>query len=371
VVFRVLVPWDAAFWTKRAAELNGELIYLSLIGMFGAGTTDRSTALIQRLTHDLPRELALETTLLHGGLEAAGVERVVARYVDERGRRRVFTFVVKRLHGTATREALIYERLVARVPATFAPRLLAVDFESDGRATLFLEAVPRVRSWPWSAPPLAFAVLERLAHFHDAACDAHAAVADWQHAALLESSAHSTLEYLESLRSHPELSQLARRSLRATRRLTLALPRLHAELLRFPTLPAAPIHGDLHPGNVIVRKRARGEQPVFIDWGRSRVGSALEDVSSWLHSLGYVESEARRRHDTLLQRYLLTRGLPARLSSDLRAAYWAAGACNALAGALRYHLWVACSSSDSAARTRAAALASDWLRVVRRADALC
>lgn len=355
---------------NRAAELNGELIYLSLFGMLGGGTAHSLTALIQRLTHDTPRELALETTLLHGGLEAAGVERVVARYVDERDRRRVFSFVVKRLHGPAAREALVYERLVGQVPASIAPRLFAVDFQSDTSATLFLEAVPRVRSWPWSAPPLAFTVLERLAHFHEAAKSAHAAVADWQHTVLLESSAHSTLELLESLRSHRELSALPRQGLRATRRLTSAIARLHAELLRFPALPGAPIHGDVHPGNVIVRKRARGEQPVFIDWGRSRVGSPLEDVSSWLHSLGYLENEARRRHDTLLQRYLVTRGLSARLSSDLRAAYWAAGACNALAGALRYHLWVASSASDTATRARAAALASDWLRVLRRADAL-
>lgn len=339
--------------------------------MLGGGTADDFTALIQRLTRDVPRELALQRTLLHGGLEAAAVERVVARYIDEHGRRRVFTFVIKQLRGTAAREALIYERLVAGVPGSIAPRLLGVDFRSDGTATLFLEAVPRVRSWPWSAPPLAFRVLERLAHFHEATSDAHAVVADWQHAVVLENSAISTLELLESLRSHPQLSSLPRRGLQATRRVALALPRLHAELLRFPALPGAPIHGDLHPGNVIVRKRARGEEPVFIDWGRSRVGSPLEDISSWLHSLGYLESEARRRHDTLLQRYLVTRGLPARLPSDLRAAYWAAGACNALAGALRYHLWVACSASDADARKGAAALASDWLRVLRRADALC
>jgi hypothetical protein len=119
-----------------------------------------------------------------------------------------------------------------------------------------------------------------------------------------------------------------------------------------------------------VRRRAGKDEPVLIDWGRARIGSPLEDVSSWLQSLGYWEPEARRRHDTLFAGYLSARGLERRLSADLRAAYWVAGACNALSGALQHHLWVARTGRDVSARASAARSARDWLRVIRRAAAL-
>jgi hypothetical protein len=45
-------------------------------------------------------------------------------------------------------------------------------------------------------------------------------------------------------------------------------------------------------------------------------------------------------HDTLVRIYLLARGLELVLSRDFRRLYWVAGACNALAGALQYHLMV-------------------------------
>jgi hypothetical protein len=115
---------------------------------------------------------------------------------------------------------------------------------------------------------------------------------------------------------------------------------------------------------------------VLLDWGRARIGAPLEDVSSWLQSLGFWEPEARRRHDTLLRRYLTCRGGPDRLDRGLRDAYWLAGACNALAGALRYQVAVADGWRRPAARARAVAAravaaraARDALRVVRRADA--
>lgn len=108
---------------------------------------------------------------------------------------------------------------------------------------------------------------------------------------------------------------------------------------------------------------------MLIDWGRARIASPLEDVSSWLQSLGFWELEARRRHDTLLAAYLSSHGLDRRLSSDFRTAYWLAGASNALAGALRYHLWVADSAAEHPAREAAMRAVKDWLRVIRRAAA--
>src|SRR5690606_30955587 len=128
----------------------------------------------------------------------------------------------------------------------------------------------------------------------------------------------------------------------------------------FRPLGSSFIHGDVHPGNVLVRARAGGAQPVLIDWGRARLGSPLEDVSSWLCSLGYWEPEARRRHDSLFRAYLSARGLGGPLSFDLRAAYWLASASNAFAGALRYHLALATTASTSLQRDAAIHAALDW-----------
>lgn len=77
---------------------------------------------------------------------------------------------------------------------------------------------------------------------------------------------------------------------------------------------------------------------MLIDWGRARIGSPLEDVSSWLQSLGYWEPRARRKHDPVLVHDLAYRGVEGGLSEALRTAYWVAGASNALAGALEHHV---------------------------------
>ena len=134
---------------------------------------------------------------------------------------------------------------------------------------------------------------------------------------------------------------------------------------------AAVLHGDAHPGNVLIRRRGGAREAVLLDWGRARLGSPLEDVSSWLQSLGYWEPAVRRTHDTLLRHYLAVRGRSTHLDHHLRERYWLAGACNGLAGALRYHLLVAADATDGKGRRRAQAVAAikDWLRIIRRADA--
>ena len=126
------------------------------------------------------------------------------------------------------------------------------------------------------------------------------------------------------------------------------------------------IHGDVHTRNVVLRKTAGRVQAVLLDWGRSRAGSPLEDVSSWLLSLRGWEPAAARDHDTLLRSYLAAAGRPMALTSELRDAYWIAAASNAMAGALRYHLLVA---HQAKGRTRATALtqAHGALRVIHRA----
>jgi hypothetical protein len=72
----------------------------------------------------------------------------------------------------------------------------------------------------------------------------------------------------------------------------------------------------------------------------------------------------------MLQRYLVAQGSGTTVSQAFRDACILAGACNALAGALRYHLLVL---EDQQRSTRmkfnSYRAAADWLRIIRRADA--
>jgi aminoglycoside phosphotransferase (APT) family kinase protein len=156
------------------------------------------------------------------------------------------------------------------------------------------------------------------------------------------------------------------------RRIAQNVPRLRDQLSRLGPLAPTVIHGDLHPGNAIIRRHRDGNVAILIDWERARVGSPLEDVSSWLQSLGFWEPEARRRHDTLLVAYLKARGIRPVLTRALRNAYWLSACSNCLAGSLLYHVHNA-TSPDISSEPRAAALRAvrDQLRVLRRADACC
>lgn len=328
---------------------------------------DRLAAFVARSWGE-PRGLRLEIRPLRGGLESSGVAEVTARFSDARDRPRSAAFVVKALEGTPAREADIYQRLVSPLGGGIAPALLGIERDGPARCLLFLERVRPVRRWPWREETAARRLLERLAHLHATAAPAEAQeiLSDWDYEGELAERTRRAAEALETLPREEELAPL-RRGLGSLRRLGEALPEVRRQLLAFTPLDQTAIHGDAHPGNALVRS---GERPVLLDWGRTRLGSPLEDVSSWLQSLGYWEPAAKRRHDTLLAGYLAARGLPARADRDLRDAYWLAGASNALSGALLVHLWTA-RAAPSGSRQRAAAVqaARDALRVIRRADA--
>jgi hypothetical protein len=328
-------------------------------------------ALVARLYHTSPRELRLEHRPLRGGLVAVSTVRVAVRHRDGLGHSRVHTLVIKRLAGAATHEAAVYEQLVAHHAADLAPRLLASDRPRPNRATLYLEALRPVRAWPWSDTRAAQRVLGRVAALHAIvpSADALAALAAWDYDGELQASSERTLERLEQVRRRPELSSLGA-GVRWVRRIVAALPVIRRQLLSWRPLGLTVIHGDLHPGNVLLCRRGGRDEAVLIDWGRARIGSPLEDVSSWLQSLRAWEPEAGRRHDTLLADYLSARGLERRLGSDLRSAYWLAGASNALSGALLHHLSVILDARVTGlCQTTAAYAAREWIRVLRRADA--
>jgi hypothetical protein len=316
-----------------------------------------------------PGQLQLRPRRLGGGLEAAAVTRVGARYRDERGRSRSLAVVLKRIVGDAGREALLYERLVAPHAAALSPQLLGLDRSGPGETTLYLEAVNRSGAWPWRESGAALAVLRSVAQLHTTAPGEAAleALRGWDYDAELALTAERTVEILERVRRLPNFPWLGPPA-RAARRLLATLPELRRQLLAAVPFGTTVIHGDLHPGNAVLRRRCGGV--VLLDWGRARLGSPLEDVSSWLFSLGGWEPEARRRHDTLLSGYLAARGWESRLTAPLRAAYWLAGASNVLAGALLHHLTIATDPGVSPLRRGVAARAAfGWGRVLRRADA--
>jgi hypothetical protein len=126
----------------------------------------------------------------------------------------------------------------------------------------------------------------------------------------------------------------------------------------------------VHSGNVVLHAHEAKHAPVLLDWARARMGSPLEDVSSWLQSLSFWEPAARRRHDTLLGEYLSARGLGATLTRDLRNAYWLAAASNCFAGSLEYYVDVATAREVlPSERLAAVSAVRDQLRILRRAEA--
>jgi aminoglycoside phosphotransferase (APT) family kinase protein len=309
---------------------------------------------------------AVRIRTLRGGLQAAGVFRVQAQLQSPTGQRRAVQFVVKLAHGEARRELAMYRALEAHAAEVLAPRLLGVA-HAGATALLFLEWVAPVRAWPWREVHAAGRVLARLARLHQGCWGPGPEDAAWAYEEALSQSAHGTLEALQRVIRDRGAAPL-QGAVPMTKRLIAALPEIRRALLA-ASPQAVWIHGDMHPGNVIMRRRASGAEPVLLDWARARPGSPLEDVSAWVQSLGHWEPQARRFHDTLVRTYLVARGLEPVMDRHFRRLYWMAGACNALAGALRYHVDALGQARTPAKQATAIILIQKWLRVIRRADA--
>ncbi len=305
---------------------------------------------------------------LHGGLSST-VARVRVRFLDPALRPRTACFIAKTIEGQDAREAGLYQSLLASSRVPFAPRLLGVDRIDPSGAQIYLEAVPSPPEWPWSDDETIGLVMDRLAEVHRTlrARGVAGGLKDWDYDREIAGAAASTLEELQVVVRDPAHSRL-RRFLAPVRRMVGCLGRLRRALLG--SGPVCVLHGDAHPGNVILRCTGRVTQPILLDWARARLGSPLEDVSSWLQSLGFWEDTARRRHDMLLRRYLRARGLSDSLPPGLRQLYWLSRTSNALAGTMRFHMlrmrdltkpeWMRIQSADSA---------FDWGRSVARAHA--
>jgi aminoglycoside phosphotransferase (APT) family kinase protein len=272
--------------------------------------------------------------------------------------------VVKQLSAGSAREADVYQALWQHLERPPAVQMFGRDV-AGGATFLYLEYATAVSPWPWADTVLAARVCEALAQLHDSRVLPRETFS-WNYEDRLMGSAEETLQVARAARDASD--QRVWRRLGDLRRVVGALPRIRRRLLSDrPTV----IHGDMHPGNVILRRTGRIIEVLLIDWARARIGSPLEDIASWLHSLGCWEPQARRRHDTLMRAYLQS-GRAARLfDSNVRVDYWYASVSNGLSGAIRYHLAVLVDATvTEAARANSRVALIAWERVVRRAAAL-
>jgi len=312
---------------------------------------------------DIPKDMfRVDVQRLHGGLEGM----VAVARISGRGRqsRLPAQFIIKQLPAGFEREADVYDTLWQQLARPPVMRVLGRQ-TSAGVTYLYLEHAQPSASWPWSDTTRAAAVCCELAKFHDTRQLPRERFT-WDYETELARSAEATLSIAKYARD--PAGQRYWRRLGDLRRVVGALPAIRARLLSGETTI---IHGDVHPGNVILRDGGCDGQVVLIDWARARVGSPLEDVASWLHSLGCWEPQARRRHDTLMRAYLEARGVRAAFHADLRCQYWLACVSNGLSGAIRYHLAVLSDATPSeSARFDSHRALTAWTRVVRRAAAL-
>ena len=306
-------------------------------------------------------DLKLSIEPIGGGLESRVVRAALQSPKTEESRPN--SFVVKELRGLQRRETRIYRELWRRSTSPPAVRLLGTERTKEADY-LYLEEVTQESSWPWKQSVSSIAVCQALARLHDSEPCHRRRLIDWDYESDLMKSAGDTLTV--ALNARDKAGVRYWRRIGDLRRVVAALPKLRTVLVQATTF----IHGDVHPGNVIVRPCEKG-RIAFIDWARARVGSPLEDVASWLHSLGCWEPEARRRHDTLLRAYLEARSPKQTITTKLRSMYWYASASNGLSGAIRYHLLVLNDLASSMEQTSNSTLAlRAWERVIRRVAAI-
>jgi aminoglycoside phosphotransferase (APT) family kinase protein len=321
-----------------------------------------AAALAAQHTLAIPAGATLEVDAIRGGLESAvALVRVRARGPTLRNLPQ--SVIVKELLGSHRREAEVYQLLGDTMDDPPIARVFGHS-ETSQASYLCLEHVRRASAWPWRDQKAAEAVGLALARVHHTGSLA-ARLPAWPHEETLRESAEETLRFAMTLRAGGALVWGRPAELQ---RVIGALPRLREQLLSAGTTV---IHGDVHPGNVLVRAGSRPYRVVLIDWARARIGSPLEDIASWLHSLGCWDLEARRRHDSLFTAYLRLNQPAARLEAAIRANYWIASACNGLRGAICYHIAVLTDprTVPRARRTSRHAL-NEWQRVVRGAAAV-
>jgi hypothetical protein len=145
---------------------------------------------------------------------------------------------------------------------------------------------------PWEEPDL-LAALSDLAGFHDA-------------------FQSSSLEDAEAFLRRPFSPEGAEALLAPSRRLTVPLPGVLADLLEDPSPivaageaePVTLLHGDPWPGNIL---RPGAGRRVWVDWELASLGPAAADIASWLGQTPWHTGVPAAGH---LEAYLGARSLP-------------------------------------------------------------
>jgi hypothetical protein len=319
--------------------------------------TSQLTAFLARQWGVEESSFDVEMEPLYGGLESTVARaRITPTPIASAVPR---DLVVKQLSGAFAREGDVYEALWSHLERPPAVQMFGRDVCGDA-TYLYLEHAASLSPWPWSDTKLAAAVCRELARLHDAS-SLWGEAFSWNYEDELIPSAEDTLGLAATARN--SRGRRVWHRLGDLRRVVRALPSIRRRLL---SEGATVIHGDMHPGNVILRRTTGSLDVVLIDWARARIGSPLEDVASWLHSLGCWEPEARRRHDTLMRIYLDERRNCQPFASNVRLDYWLASSSNGLSGAIRYHLAVLSDpGSAEAARYDSGRALNAWQRVIR------
>ena len=200
--------------------------------------------------------------------------------------------VVKHLSLGFEREADVYELLWRHFGRPPAVRLLGREI-AGGATYLYLEDAQPSALWPWSDTQRAGAVCRPLARLHDDGTLPYE-VFLWDYEAYLARSARSTLELAtDAPDARDACGQRLWRRVGDLRRVAAALPRIRRRLLAGATTV---IHGDMHPGDVILR--AADREVVLIDWARAR-GSNRRSKTSHRGCIRSAAGNRRRGAGTI------------------------------------------------------------------------
>ena len=160
----------------------------------------------------------------------------------------------------------MYEALWSHLERPPAVQMFGRDVCGDA-TYLYLEHAASFSPWPWSDTALSAFVCRELAQLHDSPSLSGEAFS-WNYEDELIRSAEDTLGLAATARN--SVGRRVWRRLGDLRRVVQALPRIRRRLL---SEAATVIHGDMHPGNVILRRSGESVAVVLIDWARARIGS--------------------------------------------------------------------------------------------------
>ena len=211
---------------------------------------------------------------LRGGLDSSCVLHVRTIFRTRDRRVRSGSFVLKRSQPGGA-EGRVHVDVLPSSGLELAPTLLGFH-QAEGEHVYMFEYVRRSERWPWSASNNSRLVLDALAGLHGRRLTDFAA--DRSYELILVKGASRLQEHLEGIPRGSELG-FARGSIPVVRRMAEALPRIRRRLLDNGLFGSTLIHGDVHSGNVLLRKRRNGVSPVFL------IGAGAGMVRRWKTSV--------------------------------------------------------------------------------------